>query len=475
MAEGFSTKTQSVCITSMNKHLFAFSLIAACLATLVLNSCSKDVRTGPIIDMHMHMYQWNKYGDPPEPNLITGKVPAVKNDDQAIDAYLAEMKRYNIVLGVGSGELDTVTKWLKRAPNRFIGGVEFPKFTTPVYQRREVWPDAKELGALYTSDKLGLVGEISAQYAGAALNDSRLDPYFAMAAELGVPVCVHSGFGPPMSPYRGDPDFRMRDGDPLLLEDVLVKYPNLRIYIAHGGYPFLDHTIALMMQYQQVYVDISAIDWLLTEAEFHHYLQRLVQARLGKRILFGTDQMIWPDAVGRAIRAVESADFLTKDQKRAIFFDNAVRFLRLDADTVLAASASGGSPSSTKVVQVIRSPIVLRPKKPGATGEASVDLDLQGVVSSAIRVTGFDIDGVDEAVMSVNGRRVRLPPEIVADMSERTVTIELEPGVLKQGPNTVSFLFAEAVGGTTGFSIHDLKILLRKAEQKPTGGAAIEG
>ena len=29
----------------------------------------------PIIDMHMHTYQWNKYGDPPQPNLITGNVP----------------------------------------------------------------------------------------------------------------------------------------------------------------------------------------------------------------------------------------------------------------------------------------------------------------------------------------------------------------------------------------------------------------
>jgi len=456
------------------RNALTFPLIAALLAAFVLSSCFNDTRTGPIIDMHMHMYQWNKYGDPPEPNLITGIVPDAKSDDQAIDAYLAEMKRYNIVLAVGSGELDTVSKWLKRAPNRFIGGIEFPKFTTPVYQRREVWPDANELSALYTSDKLGLVGEISAQYAGAALNDPRLDPYFAMAAKLGVPVSVHSGFGPPMSPYRGDPDFRMRYGDPLLLEDVLVKYPHLRVYIAHGGYPFLDHTIALMMQYQQVYVDISAIDWLLTEAEFQHYLQRLVQARLGKRILFGTDQMIWPDAVGRAIRAVESADFLTKDQKRAIFFDNAVRFLRLDADTVLAASKSGGSPSSTKVVQVIRSPIVLRPRKPGATADASVDLNLQGVASSAIRVTGFDIDGVEEVAMSINGKKVRLPQEIVADMSERTVTIELEPGVLKQGPNTVSFLFAEAVGGTTGFSIHDLKILLRKSEQKTAGETATE-
>jgi hypothetical protein len=65
-----------------------------------------------------------------------------------------------------------------------------------------------------------------------APNDPKLEPYFALAEELDIPVCLHTGFGPPMSPYMGDPNFRMRHGNPLLLEDVLVKHPRLRIYIA---------------------------------------------------------------------------------------------------------------------------------------------------------------------------------------------------------------------------------------------------
>jgi predicted TIM-barrel fold metal-dependent hydrolase len=46
--------------------------------------------------------------------------------------------------------------------------------------------------------------------------------------------------------------------------------------------------------------------------------------------MFGSDQMIWPDAIEIAIESIESADFLTDDQKRAILHDNAARFLRLD-------------------------------------------------------------------------------------------------------------------------------------------------
>lgn len=439
-------------------------LLAALVTAVVLAMTGRlPMRAGgprPIIDAHMHMYQWNKYGDPPEPNLISHAVPEARTDEEAIDAYLAEMKRHNIVLAIGSGELPAVGKWLDRAPGKFIGGIEFPRFTTPVYQRRTGYPDLDELRSLFEGDRLGLMGEISAQYAGLAPDDPRLDPYFAIAAELGIPVSFHSGFGPPMSPYRGDPDFRMRLGNPLLLEDVLVRYPHLRLYVAHGGYPYLEETIALMMQYQQVYVDISAIDWLMTRPDFHAYLQRLIQARLGNRIMFGTDQMIWPDAVGMAIDAVESVDFLSEKQKQAIFFDNAVDFFLLDADVLMGRESAAGP--GGEVVRVIRAPIELRPRKPGAYEEVSVDLSLEGVTSAAIVVNGFDIDAVEETVMTVNGTKIPLPPEIVSDLQERIVTIELPDGVLRDGKNTIGFLFAEAVGGTTGFAIHDLRILLRK-------------
>ena len=53
-------------------------------------------------------------------------------------------------------------------------------------------------------------------------------------------------------------------------------------------------------------------------------------AGLGKRLMFGSDQMVWPEAIGLAIEGIESADFLTVEQKRDIFYNNAVLFLRLD-------------------------------------------------------------------------------------------------------------------------------------------------
>jgi len=36
----------------------------------------------------------------------------------------------------------------------------------------------------------------------------------------------------------------------------------------------------------------------------------MVDAGFGKRILFGSDQVIWPDTIALAIDTIESADFL---------------------------------------------------------------------------------------------------------------------------------------------------------------------
>ncbi len=447
---------------TLSLAVFILVFTGACSILPSTEPAAQSVEPYPIIDIHMHTYQWNKYGDPPQPNLITGNVPEARTDAEAIDAYLAEMDRYNIVLAVGSGELAMVQAMRSQTQDRFLGGIEFPRYTAPENQRLEYWPDIEELRQLYESGQLQIMGEVTAQYAGVAPNDPRLEPYYALAEELGIPFCLHTGFGPPMSPYMGDPDFRMRHGNPLLLEDVLVKHPKLRIYIAHGGYPFIEETIALMMMYQQVYVDVSAINWLLTREEFHAYLKQLMDARLGKRIMFGTDQMIWSEAVGMSIEAIESASFLTEEQKQDIFFNNAADFLKLDKSKYLPGATEYYDESGNRVVEVVTTEIRMRPAEPGDQETVSVNLQLNGVTSTAVQVTGFDIDDVSETDMLINGQNVPLPVEIVADVTPRTVTIELEDGLLVEGDNTITFVFANAYEGTTGFSIVDVRILLRE-------------
>jgi predicted TIM-barrel fold metal-dependent hydrolase len=99
----------------------------------------------------------------------------------------------------------------------------------------------------------------------------------------------------------------------------------------HGGWPYLQETLALLSIYPQVYTDLGSIDWILPRPEFHAYLGALMRAGFVKRVLFGSDQMYWPEAIGMAVDAIDTATFLTAADRRDIFYGNAVRFLQLKA------------------------------------------------------------------------------------------------------------------------------------------------
>lgn len=45
--------------------------------------------------------------------------------------------------------------------------------------------------------------------------------------------------------------------------------------------------------------------------------------------MFGSDQMVWPGTIERAITVIEEAPFLSEEQKRDILYNNAAQFLRL--------------------------------------------------------------------------------------------------------------------------------------------------
>jgi predicted TIM-barrel fold metal-dependent hydrolase len=51
-----------------------------------------------------------------------------------------------------------------------------------------------------------------------------------------------------------------------------------------------------------------------------------VKAGFEERIMFGSDQMVGPQSFCKAVGSIERADFLTDEQKDAIFYGNAARF-----------------------------------------------------------------------------------------------------------------------------------------------------
>lgn len=262
------------------------------------------------------------------------RIPAPASDAELWRRTLAILEHDNIraVTSGGTGDLDQVAKWRAAAPQRIIAAVDFLRPQADPEAAPAFRPIA-ELRELAAEGRVAVFAEIAPQYDGMSPADMRLDPYFALAEELDIPVGLHMGEGPPGGPnVEGYSHYRVSLGDPLLLEDVLVRHPKLRLYVMHFGSPFVDNMIALLFSYPQVYVDIAQNDWGFPRKHFHGQLRRLVEAGFGKRIMFGSDQMIWPETIDLAIQTVEAADFLTAEQKRDIFHDNAARFLRLGAE-----------------------------------------------------------------------------------------------------------------------------------------------
>jgi len=268
----------------------------------------------PIIDVHCHAF----YIPEKPPLKVPHGLPYPESYDEYRNRCLRYFREYNVVaVPSGAATLD----WFQAAPDIIIPGGE-------VYARPEDAP-LETLRRLHGEGRLKVLSELAFQYSGIAPNDPEYDPYFALAEELDIPVVLHIGIVPPGAVYTGYPDHRASLAHPLLLEDVLVKYSEVRFDVAHAGWPMLDEMLTLLFHHPQVYCDISVLNWLIPKKEFHRSLRRLVEAGFGKRVMYGSDQMMWPDAIPLSIEWIESADFLTEEQKRDIFYNNAKRFLRL--------------------------------------------------------------------------------------------------------------------------------------------------
>ena len=315
-------------------------------------------RGRPVIDMHMHAWSLSEFGGQSVPGCLGAKgvdmhgidpakpfdfmaqatckvmIQSPATDAAVLAETVAQMRRFNIVRGVIAGDRDVVARWMKAHPGRFVPAANF--FLDGGL------PPAGRLADLERGTRSGeikIFAEITAQYRGLSPDDPGLEPYYALAERLDIPVGIHMGYGAPGGPYWVYPKYRAALGNPLLLEDLVVRHPKMRVYVMHAGMPMVDEMLMVMNAHPQVFVDISADNWGVPRKEFHLLLKRMVDAGYGKRIMFGSDQMVWPQAIAPAIESITQADFLTDEQKRDILYNNAARFLRLTPAEIAADHA----------------------------------------------------------------------------------------------------------------------------------------
>jgi hypothetical protein len=313
----------------------------------------------PILDMHLHAREAAHYGptripmcapvdrmprwDPRVPfGTDTTALPpcdrpffSPETDAEVLAQTIASMERFN-VYGVLGGAPELVHSWMAAAPGRFIAGLDLRFDATTGASRAATpagapfrWLPADSIRALHKRGAFAVLAEVMNQYAGIAPDDPRMEPLWALAEELDIPVGIHIGGGEPAQAYTGTPGFRARMQSALTLEEVLIKHPRMRVYIMHAGYPLLEDLQTLMFSHPQVYVELSMAINVERRPAFYRFLRGIVEAGYGDRVMFGSDQMVWPRLIDAAVRSLEEATFLTAAQKRDIFYNNAARFLRL--------------------------------------------------------------------------------------------------------------------------------------------------
>lgn len=304
----------------------------------------------PILDMHLHALRADLMGPPPlamctpmAPFLVwdpkepyrdafiarqkTPQCPdpvwSPETDEELIRRTLDVMNRLNIVGVLSAPEPGRIAEWMSAAPGRFVPGIvlEFDETDANV--------STDSLRSLHAAGRLAVLGEVVSQQAGISPDDDLLEPYWTLAEELDIPVGIHIGTSAPGQIYLGSTGYRARLHSALTIEEVLVRHPSLRVYISHAGYPMLEDLLAVMYAHPQVYVDVGVIVYHQPRPAFYRYLQGIVEAGFGNRVMFGSDQMIWPEVIERAVAVIQEAPFLNEEQKRDILYNNAARFLRL--------------------------------------------------------------------------------------------------------------------------------------------------
>ena len=165
---------------------------------------------------------------------------------------------------------DYVSAYVARDPARLIGfGSVDPASVSAIDELERM------------KDDLGLVGcKLGPIYQ----NVDPLGPDFLRVCEalqrLGLPMLIHQG----TTFSRAGSLLQAR---PILIDEIALRYPRLKIVIAHVGHPWFDEAIAVVRRHPYVYADISALvgrRWLLYQA-----LVSAIEYRVEHKLLFGSD------------------------------------------------------------------------------------------------------------------------------------------------------------------------------------------
>ena len=141
---------------------------------------------------------------------------------------------------------------------------------------------------MYAIEQLSLRGlKMGPIYAGFDPRDRLCDPIYRYCQENGLPILFHTG-----TTYNSKAPLEF--GRPSLLDEVAIRYPGLRMVLAHTGHPFSEECLVTIRKHPNLYADISALYY--RPWQFYNTLIAAQEYKVTHKLLFGSD---YPFAKGQ--------------------------------------------------------------------------------------------------------------------------------------------------------------------------------
>jgi uncharacterized protein len=228
------------------------------------------------------------------------------------EELIALMESLGVRTGVLTGAASSGNEMMFDVADRFPGRL---LVTAMVDQATRPTATARRIRDLATHPRFVMV-RVVPLVEQVALNAAVYYPVYAVCEELGIPVAINVGVPGPL--------VRSKCQDPVLLEDVLIDFPDLVVIGAHMGHPYE----ALLMQYMMKWPNL----YLSTTAYSAKYMDEGLVRFMGSsrgigKVLFGSDHPFLP--LPRALEAARALP-LSPEAMAAFLGGTATRLLLRD-------------------------------------------------------------------------------------------------------------------------------------------------
>jgi predicted TIM-barrel fold metal-dependent hydrolase len=232
--------------------------------------------------------------------------PNALRDQVTPERLLHDMDEYNacnaIVLASEALSNETLSKIVKDHPKRLRGYA----YINPL---EDDSPHVLE----YAVTRLGLIGlKLVPDFQDFSMADPRIHPLLKKAAELDIPVMVHSAPGLVQGHYN--------QSLPEHFDSIKRMIPRLTLIISHMSYPlFLD--LLNIVPKEGVYVDTSTSLLWIYDLYGGDFTGRYIRRIGADNVIFGSDWWSYGGEIGKQIELINKLD-LTVDEKDKILGGN---------------------------------------------------------------------------------------------------------------------------------------------------------